>query len=142
MASKERVIEYEGDGVTVIWKPHLCIHSEKCVNGLPEVFKPKEKRWIQTEHATAERIINQIKQCPSGALAYKNQNMPDQNQASSSAAKITIFQNGPLMCEGPIVITKPDGTTEEKAKAAFCRCGESSNKPYCDGSHQKVNFQG
>ena len=125
----------------MLWQPHLCIHSEICVNGLPKVFKPKEKRWIQTENATAEELIQQIKQCPSGALTYKSDKMPDQNQENSST-KVIVIENGPLMCDGPIFITNANGETEEKTKAAFCRCGASSNKPFCDGSHQKVDFKG
>ena len=141
MSAKEKTVEYEGDGVTVLWKPHLCIHSENCVNGLPNVFKPKERRWIQTEHASAEEIIKQIKQCPSGALGYKTEEMSE-SKSTSGSTQITVLENGPLMCEGPITVKKADGTMEEKPKAAFCRCGASSNKPFCDGSHSKIDFKG
>ena len=51
-------------------KPELCIHSGRCVRGLPEVFKPKEKPWITPEGSTTEKIIAQVKRCPSGALSY------------------------------------------------------------------------
>jgi uncharacterized Fe-S cluster protein YjdI len=37
---------------------------------LPEVFKPKEKPWITPEGSTTEKIIAQVKKCPSGALSY------------------------------------------------------------------------
>ena len=141
MAAKERTIEYEGDGVTVLWKPHLCYHSEKCVKGLPNVFKPKEKRWIQTEHATADELIAQIKQCPSGALGYKTADMENENQ-NQGATSVTVLENGPLICDGPIKITNPDGSTSEMDKAALCRCGASANKPFCDGSHNKIEFKG
>ncbi|MCH2214783.1 MAG: CDGSH iron-sulfur domain-containing protein [Flavobacteriales bacterium] len=40
------------------------------------------------------------------------------------------------------MVTNIDGKTEEKDKAtAFCRCGHSQNKPYCDGAHVKVEFR-
>jgi len=141
MSAEEKAYEYKGDGVTVLWKPQLCIHSEKCVNGLAEVFKPKEKPWIQTEHATAEEIIAQVKQCPSGALGYKTDDMAETNN-SSGTTQVTVLENGPLMCEGPISIKRSDGSIEEKAKAALCRCGASTNKPFCDGSHVKIEFKG
>lgn len=57
--------------------------------------------------------------------------------------KITALANGPLMVEGTISVTKPDGTNELKENKSFlCRCGHSGNNPYCDGSHKKNNFVG
>ena len=56
--------------VTIVWRPELCIHSGRCVRGLPEVFKPKEKPWITPEGSTTEKIIVQVKRCPSGALSF------------------------------------------------------------------------
>jgi CDGSH-type Zn-finger protein len=47
------------------------------------------------------------------------------------------------MVEGTISVTKSDGTSEVKENKSFlCRCGHSSNKPYCDGAHKKNNFVG
>ncbi len=57
--------------------------------------------------------------------------------------KITALPNGPLMVEGTIHVTKPDGTHEVKENKSFlCRCGHSGNKPYCDGGHKRNNFVG
>lgn len=61
--------KYEKDDVTVGWEPEKCIHAGFCARQLSEVFKPKEKPWIQTENATKERIIEQVGKCPSGALS-------------------------------------------------------------------------
>ncbi len=63
--------EYQKGNVTVTWNPNICTHSGICARGLPNVFKPKEKPWIQTEGATEDEIVNQVKQCPSGALGYR-----------------------------------------------------------------------
>ena len=46
MSIKLKVKEYNNGEVTVVWKPNLCIHSEKCWHGLPAVFNPKAKPWI------------------------------------------------------------------------------------------------
>lgn len=68
---KEISKAYQKGDFTVIWKPKKCIHSGECVRRLPKVYKPKEKRWVQTEHATQEQLIDQINHCPSGALSYR-----------------------------------------------------------------------
>jgi uncharacterized Fe-S cluster protein YjdI len=63
--------EYTNGEITVIWKPDVCEHSGNCVRGLPNVFKPGEKPWVQIEAASAEEIKRTIDTCPSGALSYK-----------------------------------------------------------------------
>ena len=60
---------YTKDDLKVVWDHSKCIHSAKCAKGLPTVFKPKEKPWIQTESESKERIREQVLQCPSGALS-------------------------------------------------------------------------
>lgn len=62
--------EYTNGEVTIVWQNKLCSHSANCVRGLPGVFKPKEQPWIQTENATTEQLVEQVKKCPSGALTY------------------------------------------------------------------------
>ena len=63
--------EYPKENIKVVWKSEKCIHSAKCAKGLPSVFKPKEKPWVQTDSASKEEIIAQVKQCPSGALSIQ-----------------------------------------------------------------------
>lgn len=62
--------EYTNGEVTIVWQNTLCIHSGNCVRGLPGVFNLKVKPWINAAGATTEEMINQVKQCPSGALSY------------------------------------------------------------------------
>jgi uncharacterized Fe-S cluster protein YjdI len=61
---------YTNGEITVIWKPGVCIHSGKCVQGLGEVFNVKNRPWISMKGASTDRIIGQVEQCPSGALSY------------------------------------------------------------------------
>lgn len=57
--------------------------------------------------------------------------------------KISVLPNGPILIEGTIQINLPDGQVETKENKTFlCRCGHSSKKPYCDGSHKKQGFIG
>ncbi len=57
--------------------------------------------------------------------------------------KITPIKNGPLMVEGKLKVLKEnDELIKEGEKLFFCRCGQSSNKPFCDGTHKKAEFVG
>jgi uncharacterized Fe-S cluster protein YjdI len=67
----KRLQTYEAPGITVTFDPNICIHSGKCVRGLPAVFDVKRQRWIQLEHATPEEIAAQVQRCPSGALQFR-----------------------------------------------------------------------
>ena len=59
---------YETPEITVTFEPALCIHSARCVRGLPAVFDVRRRRWVAAEAASAEAIHAQIAECPSGAL--------------------------------------------------------------------------
>ena len=65
---------YPKEDVTVLWQPKLCIHSGICFKGLPLVFDPRRRPWIITENADKQTIINQVLQCPSGALSIMYEN--------------------------------------------------------------------
>lgn len=65
--------EYKKEDLIIGWKPEVCIHSAICAKGLPAVFKPKERPWIQTEGVSKEEIKQQVMKCPSGAIFLKNE---------------------------------------------------------------------
>lgn len=139
----EKVKEYTNGEVTVVWKPERCFHSAKCVKGLPEVFKPKEKPWIKIDQASTEEIVDQCSKCPSGALSTYMNDEGKPQESSNSNNKAQCMPNGPLMVQGDWEIEKADGSTETKSgPIAFCRCGASNSKPFCDGTHSKVDFEG
>ncbi|HZW63940.1 MAG TPA: (4Fe-4S)-binding protein [Flavobacteriaceae bacterium] len=134
--------KYSNGEVTIVWKPDACIHSGICVKGLPKVFNPKDRPWIKIYQATTEGLINQVKKCPSGALGYFMDDAKDES-AVSLETKVEVMENGPLLVYGTLHVTRENGEKEVKNKTtAFCRCGSSLNKPYCDGSHVKNDFRG
>ena len=138
---REIVKEYAKGDFTVIWKPKKCIHSEICVKTLPEVYKPNDKPWIQPENATVEELKSQIDRCPSGALTYKSAGETPMEE--TKITECSIVENGPLLVSGNLKVILADGTVETKKRStAFCRCGASENKPYCDGTHNKIDFKG
>jgi CDGSH-type Zn-finger protein len=57
---------------------------------------------------------------------------------------ITVRPNGPLRVEGPIKLVDYDGKVLDlggKPARSLCRCGASTNKPFCDGTHSRIGFQ-
>ena len=63
--------KYKKEDVEIVWNAKKCIHAGFCARQLSQVFKPKERPWIQPENASKEEIIEQIKKCPSGALSIQ-----------------------------------------------------------------------
>lgn len=55
--------------------------------------------------------------------------------------KIEERENGPLMVRGITSLKGADGEIEVKPVMALCRCGQSKNKPFCDGSHKDAGFE-
>lgn len=60
------------------------------------------------------------------------------------AAKITVRNNGSVLLEGDFTLVDAAGNQFDlggRSSIALCRCGQSENKPFCDGSHKKIEFQ-
>ena len=55
---------------------------------------------------------------------------------------IRIRENGPYLVEGDYTLLDSSGNEIPQVKRALCRCGGSSMKPFCDGTHSKIGFQG
>jgi 3-phenylpropionate/trans-cinnamate dioxygenase ferredoxin subunit len=61
-----------------------------------------------------------------------------------SDVNVTIRDNGPYLVQGAITIKDQAGNEIEATGpvVAFCRCGQSAGKPFCDGAHAKCGFDG
>ncbi len=133
--------EYTNGEVTILWKAHLCMHSENCVTGSPAVFDADRRPWIDPSQAATEEIVKTVAKCPSGALSIKWNPAPEAGVKIDG--KIQVLANGPYLVTGDLALEDADGNILEiKEKAALCRCGESNNKPFCDGSHNRSGFIG
>ena len=131
---------YKSDKITVSFDMQKCIHAAECANGLPEVFNPNERPWVNTEGADPDKIVEVIERCPSGALKYERHDNIN-NEEPADNAEITVIKNGPLYIRGEIEIKSGSGEMiGEESRIALCRCGHSRNKPFCDNSHIKENF--
>jgi len=135
--------EYRLGDTTIVWDMPKCLHAEKCWRQLPEVFRREERPWIYPEGASEQKIRAQLDRCPSGALSYIRHEQETNTNKEEENMKITITKGGPALLNGTCTITHADGSVETKeGNMALCRCGASSNKPYCDGSHKASGFEG
>jgi len=117
----------------------LAFHAPLNVDGASVGFRAtlcrcgasKNKPYCDGSHgaagfsATGEPAVQ-----TSDALATRN-----------GSLNIVPAKNGPLLIDGNLEVVSGTGKTVNRVtKAAFCRCGQSANKPYCDGTHRKVGF--
>ncbi len=93
--------EYTNGEVTVVWKPEACIHSRICFTGLPGVFNPRRRPWIDMSPGETERIIGQVKNCPSGALSYYINDAPNEGETPLETV-IEVLPQGPLLVYGTV----------------------------------------
>jgi uncharacterized Fe-S cluster protein YjdI len=131
--------EYATEEIVVEWHPHLCFHSLNCVKALPGVFDSSRRPWIDVHAATADEVEDAVDRCPSAALRLRR--LRGGARPVPAELEVTPSPNGPLLVRGRLRVTLPDGRSEELTRAAFCRCGQSGNKPFCDGTHREIGFR-
>ncbi|GHD68961.1 (4Fe-4S)-binding protein [Jeongeupia chitinilytica] len=131
---------YSNGEVTVLWQAEKCIHSRRCFSGLPAVFDPAGRPWIRINAAASADIVRQVRECPSGALSLVDER---QRGTAEGVLQIEPQTDGPLLVRGPVMVALADGAVEScpGPTTALCRCGASANKPFCDGSHQRIGFK-
>ncbi|MEZ0069106.1 putative Fe-S cluster protein YjdI/CDGSH-type Zn-finger protein [Streptacidiphilus sp. MAP12-20] len=134
----DRVKIYRAPGVEVSFDARRCRHTEACVRGAPEVFDPAARPWIQLANADPEHIAEVVRRCPTGALHYVLTDGPAEQPERPTV--ITPSTDGPLLVRGDLRVDGPWGTARE-VRAALCRCGASGNKPFCDGSHERIGWR-
>jgi CDGSH-type Zn-finger protein len=85
-------------------------------------------------------LMAMVGRCPSGRLAYAV--LPDPEPMEEAfEPSIGVEPNGPYRVRGGIPVVSEDGSPYEvRNRQTLCRCGRSRNKPFCDGSHERVLF--
>ena len=115
------------------------MHAGECGgSGLRGVFS-KEK-WITPDGAGVEQLVDVIERCPSSALKYER--LDGAPQEAPELNSISPHPNSALYIRGDIKLHDSQGNViSEEMRLALCRCGQSGNKPFCDGSHTKAEFR-
>lgn len=135
--SDSRRQEFEGVEMTLTDDTSLCAGYEYC-----DRFGSVWKEIRQTaDPEVRERLKAQIQLCPSGRLQYFIERALGAVELPYEPTVATIV-NGPYWALGGIPVTGPDGFTYEvRNRQLLCRCGQSQNKPFCDGSHWQIKFR-
>lgn len=131
-----KVEEVRGERAVIRFEAGKCIHSRHCVLDRPDVFVPNvQGEWIHPDRATPGEIAELAHNCPSGAIQYDRLD-GGPGEAGPVVNTVRVRENGPLAFRGPLQIAGEAAGF----RATLCRCGASSNKPYCDGSHGAAGF--
>jgi methylamine---glutamate N-methyltransferase subunit C len=128
---------YKGKEITIHDDRGICSHAGYCTDGLPKVFRMNTEPWIDPDGERVEKIIETIKKCPSGALSYSIDGV--KYDKFSEQPEIQITEDGPYYVKGNIALEDED-SPESEEHYALCRCGNSKNKPFCDGQHWYTKF--
>ena len=127
---------YQGAGITMTDDESLCAGYQYC-DRHGGVWR---EIAATADPEVRQRLQEQVANCPSGRLQYM--------LAGSSAPvekpyppTIAAVPDGPLWVLGGVPVEAPDGFVYEvRNRQLLCRCGESNNKPFCDGTHEKIGF--
>ena len=133
----EREVIYEGTRIFVKDDRSVCIHSGFCGDRISNVWK-----MTLDSHDTQvrARMMSMIERCPSGALSYSLES-DGENLEPDLPVEIAITPDGALWVSGGIPVERSDGQPlEVRNRVTLCRCGGSSNKPLCDGTHKEIGF--
>ncbi|MCG8411513.1 MAG: (4Fe-4S)-binding protein [Bacteroidales bacterium] len=143
--------DYTNEKITVHWRPALCVHSTICYTKLRSVFDPIKRPWINMQGAETDQIIDIVNQCPTKALTFsyndksidaEKQSSKTQAQDNSQETSILIIENGPAVVTGNFSLIDINNNKLTKSETlTLCRCGNSSNMPFCDGTHEKEGFK-
>jgi CDGSH-type Zn-finger protein len=138
----EQAQEIDGPALALTDAEPLCAFARFCDRD--------GKVWNTVSEArsasASEAFTHQVGQCPSGRLVAwdVDARKPIEPMLPPSIVLIEDPQegvSGPLWVRGGIEIVGADGVAYEiRNRVTLCRCGESRNKPFCDGTHASIGF--
>ena len=128
---------YPGVGFTMSDDESLCAGYAFC-DRHGGVWRTVERT---ADPALKREVLQQIVDCPSGRLQYTLEGRTEPEEPKF-APTVAALPDGALWVLGGVPIEMPDGFTyETRNRQLLCRCGHSGNKPFCDGSHRRVDFK-
>lgn len=132
--------DYKGKALTIHDNRGACSHRGYCTDNAPKVFLIETEPWIDPDGMQVDHVAKVIETCPSGALSYTREGKLHKDYDCKPG--ITVTKDGPYDVVGGVEFKDKAGNKpESKEHFTLCRCGNSKNKPFCDGQHWYVNFK-
>lgn len=140
--TEDRTVRYESSSVTLLDDEPYCVLARFCEAG--------EGIWQAVEHAddpaVRKEILREAALCPGGRL--KAVDKAEHRPEPAPKPGVGLIEDphmqvsGGIRVWGGIPVIDPEGLVYEvRERAVLCRCGQSHNKPYCDGTHLRVHWQ-
>jgi CDGSH-type Zn-finger protein len=132
----EQALSINGPDLKLTDAEDFCVRARFCHRG--------GGTWKLTQESDNPRskqmAVEEASECPSGRLiAWEKNGKAIEPELEPSVGLIEDTQAkkmGPIWVRGGIPVDSAEGKTyETRNKVTLCRCGKSSNKPFCDGSH-------
>ena len=137
----DKLYEFQTDAITVRWSRVRCTHAADCVRGLPQVFDPGRRPWIEPALAAPDEVARVVCRCPTGALHYERHD-GGAAEAVPPVNTVTLERDGPLRLRGGVHVFEVDGAPVlTDTRVALCRCGATKHAPVCDSSHWEAGFE-
>lgn len=129
------------DGVRIYDDRTRCAHFGQCTGRLPSAFGVDEEAFVDPTAAPSAELVEVTRGCPSGALAHAPAETETPVEVHVAPAVRPII-DGPYRLQGGIEVVGADKQPYEvRERQTLCRCGNSRNKPFCDGSHWYAGFR-
>jgi len=134
---KERAKPLGGTKVSVSDDRGICAHAAFCSNEVTNIWKAA--KITDDDDELRETVRTMAGNCPSGALTIEVDGSPVEPEMEP---QIWIQEDASILLRGGIKISRADSQPiETRMRMALCRCGQSNNKPLCDGSHTEADFK-
>jgi CDGSH-type Zn-finger protein len=139
----ERAQEFDGPSLALLDVESLCAFGRFC--------DPNGQVWNEVADTADPEVravfVRQVQNCPAGRLVVWDKEAakalePELEPSIGFVEDPAQGCSGPIWVRGGIVLVSADGEEYEvRNRMTLCRCGESSNKPFCDGTHAAIKFQ-
>ncbi len=137
----ENVEKYEGPNYTLLDSELYCAFARFC-DAFGQVWN-----LVQNGDALSDKLaLHEAHHCPAGRLMMVDNQSgemlePPLTQSIGILQDPAIQASGPLYVKGKIKVVDANGKAYEvRNRQTLCRCGKSSNKPFCDGTHASIHF--